>query len=241
MFHFKQFSISDARTAMKVGTDGVLLGAWADPSGMSRIVDAGAGSGLIALMMAQRTAGVTPPVSVTAVELSAGAAADARDNVAASPWEARVKVVEGDCLTFTPQDAGAEGPLMVVSNPPFFAEALRSPDAARALARHGDEFDVVSLIDMAARLGASQLAFIAPTNRDGDVEFRLALRRFSPRRICRVATRAGRPPQRTLWQASVKSGPAVVTDLAIRDTSGALTPEYVALTSAFYLDNPHSL
>ena len=97
MFQFKQFFIDDARCAMKVGTDGVLLGAWATVAGARRILDVGCGSGLIALMAAQRAG----EAQVVGVEIDGGAAADARCNVAASPFADRVEVVEADVLQFT--------------------------------------------------------------------------------------------------------------------------------------------
>ena len=214
---------------MKVGTDGVLLGAWADPGDASLIVDAGAGSGLLALMMAQRT---SPEVRVIAIEISPEAAADADDNVMTSPWRDRIEVVRADCLTFP---LPADRKVMLISNPPFFSEPLRSPEAGRALARHGEEFVVMSLIDFAATHHDPVLAFIAPTQRDDEVEFRLALRRLTPNRICHVVTREGREPLRTLWQAS-RRGPVRRESLTVRDSGNRYTPEYLSLTSEFYLD-----
>lgn len=228
MFRFKQFTINDSHTPMKVGTDGVLLGAWADPSGASLIIDAGTGSGLIALMMAQRV----PGARVKGIEISPDAAADAAANVAASPWPDRVEIISGDCLDYT---LPAEERILIVSNPPFFAEQLRSPDTGRALARHGGAFDVISLIDWAALHPEPNLAFIAPTSRDDEIDFQLALRRLVANRICRVTTRDGRPPQRTLWQVS-RHGSTIESSLIVRDRENRFTEEYIRLTSPFYLD-----
>lgn len=228
MFRFKQFTVNDSHTPMKVGTDAVLLGAWTDLAGASLLIDAGAGSGLIALMLAQRT----QDVKVTGIEISPEASADARANAASSPWSDRVEIIEGDCLSYPlPQ----EEKILIVSNPPFFAEQLRSPDTGRALARHGGGFDVISLIDWAAGHPDPILSFIAPASRDEEIEFQLALRRLVANRICHVTTREGRNPQRTLWQVS-RHGNTTQTELTVRDRENRLTEEYIRLTSPFYLD-----
>lgn len=129
MFRFKQFTVEDDRCAMKVGTDGVLLGAWAEISACeSRVLDVGAGCGLVSLMLAQRF----PQASITALELDAAAAEQAGENVAASPFVSQIEVVQGD---YCRQDF-AQPFDVIVSNPPFFEEDLLPPDAERASARH---------------------------------------------------------------------------------------------------------
>lgn len=118
---------------MKVGTDGVLLGAWAqiatetERAGQSRVLDVGAGCGLVSIMIAQRF----PQASVTALEIDEEAAQQAAENVAHSPFVAQVKVEQGDFTTY--QSALYDA---IVSNPPFFEEDLLPPDALRANARH---------------------------------------------------------------------------------------------------------
>lgn len=129
MFRFKQFAVDDDRCAMKVGTDGVLLGAWADvPTQAERVLDVGAGCGLISLMLAQRF----PPAKVTALEIDPEAAKQAQENVQNSPFAQQISVVASDFLCF-----GVEQSFdAIVSNPPFFEEDLLPPDSARAHARH---------------------------------------------------------------------------------------------------------
>lgn len=236
MFRFKQFSIDDSSCAMKVGTDGVLLGAWADIDGAREILDVGCGSGLIALMMAQRA----PSAKVTGVEIDPDASADAVCNVSQSPWGSRVVVVNCDIADF---DCPLVSPLLIISNPPFFTEKLRSPEASRSLARHGTEFGVGELIEFAApRLvnPCDSLAFIAPADRDDELEFLLALHRLCVRRRMSVSSREGRPPFRTLWQVVREDVKACfypeISYLCIRNHENDFTPEYVNLTSDFYLD-----
>lgn len=236
VFHFKQFSVDDSHCGMKTGTDAVLLGAWAEVKGFKTIVDAGCGSGIIALMAAQRNS----EARIIAIDINAEACKDTQINVAASPWSERVEVVEGDILSLFP--AATAHPLLIISNPPFFNEALRSPDRDRALARHGEEFGVGSLISLAAAKfdsPADSLAFIAPTERNDEIEFLLSLSRLSPTRKTLIYSRPGKASIRTLWHASLERPgiEATRTDtLYIRNADNELTPEYMALTSPFYLD-----
>lgn len=133
MFQFKQFTIHDERCAMKVGTDGVLLGAWAQIATKTerveqrRVLDVGAGCALVSIMIAQRF----PKATITALEIDGDAAQQAAENVANSPFAAQVIVEQGDFTTYqsAPYDT-------IVSNPPYFEEDLLPPDALRANARH---------------------------------------------------------------------------------------------------------
>ena len=113
-FTFKQFFVAHDRCAMKVGTDGILLGAWAPVAKAQRVLDIGAGSGLLTLMLAQRT---DDTVTLDAVELDAQAAEQARENIDASPWAARIQVHSADIQTWTQQQTQRYE--LIVSNPPY--------------------------------------------------------------------------------------------------------------------------
>lgn len=130
MFQFKQFTIQDDRCAMKVGTDGVLLGAWAD-CGLetARILDVGTGSGLIALMLAQRFA----KSHVVALEIDEQATQQAQENVDASPFKDRVTVLQED---FASAALEIDDMDMIVSNPPYYDEDVLPPNDSRAIARN---------------------------------------------------------------------------------------------------------
>lgn len=129
-FSFKQFHIDDAHCAMKVGTDGVLLGAWANVCEADRILDVGCGCGLIALMAAQRNRAAR----VVGVELDAAAAADALANVQHSPFASNVEIVCADVLQYA-ADCGLAFD-SILSNPPYHEESLLPPASQRAKARH---------------------------------------------------------------------------------------------------------
>ncbi len=227
IFRFKQFSVANRLAAMKVGTDGVLLGAWADTTGAGRILDAGTGSGLIALMLAQRA----PGASITAIDIVDDAVAEAAANIAASPWSDCITALREDMLTHRP-DCPYD---LIVSNPPFFNTTLRSPDSARALARHGDGLTFESLIAIAPSLLApgGTLAFISPAEREDDIVCAAAMARMHITRLTRVYTRRRAVvPTRILWQLTMQPAPLVTASLRVGDE------DYTALTEPFYLDRP---
>ncbi len=137
-FTFKQFFVAHDRCAMKVGTDGILLGAWAPVAGVKRILDIGTGSGLVALMLAQRT---PEDVTIDAVELDAQAAEQASENVAASPWAHRIAVHAQDIVSWRGQAEQTARYDLIVSNPPYYEPGVNgacSQRRTRYRAQHGN-------------------------------------------------------------------------------------------------------
>lgn len=145
MFRFKQFSVAHDRCAMKVGTDGVLLGVWADIAAAQHLLDIGTGTGLIALMLAQRSA---QTVQIDAIDIAADAAEQARQNIARSPWANRINIAHCALQHYTPTTRYDH----IVSNPPFFRAALLSAQATRNTARHDTDLSFETLLHHAARL-----------------------------------------------------------------------------------------
>ena len=144
-FLFKQFCIHQRRAAMKVGTDAALLGTLAE--GGRRILDIGAGTGIISLMMAQRN----PDAAITAIEIDDNAFLDAGENIAASPFAERISLVKGDfCKYATTSNEQLYD--CIVSNPPYFDESLENPDEGRTRARHTSSLSFRSLIGGAYKL-----------------------------------------------------------------------------------------
>lgn len=216
---------------MKVGTDGVLLGAWADVRPADRrLLDIGTGTGLIALMLAQRA----PEATVTGVDIDD--VSQARENGDASPWRDRLHFVQTPVQMFNP----AERFDLIVSNPPFFDASLPSPDEGRTTARHTVSLTFSELCDAALRLLApgGRLAVVLPCSEVR--RFLLAAGgRLTTLRRTDVRTTPRRPVKRTLLEL-VRTGDAECTP-----TTGELvigtgehevyTPEYRALTGEFYL------
>lgn len=230
MFRFKQFTVCDERSAMKIGTDGVLLGAWADIEGDSRILDVGTGTGLIALMLAQRNASA----EIVGVDISHEAIEEARDNFLNSPWAKRLSVTEGDVCSFESNEKFDH----IVSNPPYFVDSLHSPDSLRTMARHTSSLKFEDLVTSAVRLlrPGGRLSVILPT--ECAMQFRFAaFGRLWLRRQLNVVTKAGDTPRRTLMEFCLSDKPLMpsVATLTMRHRDSSYTEEYRQLTEDFYI------
>ena len=229
MFKFKQFTVHQQRSAMKVGTDGVLIGAWASVRPADRaLLDIGTGTGLIALMLAQRN----PKAEVVAVEIDTESAAQASENVAESPWSDRIKVERCAVQEFTPTMKFD----LIVSNPPYFVDSLKCPDESRNTARHTDTLSFAELMHTAERLLApdGRLAVIVPAEAALSV---IAAGKLHLVRRCDVRTKPNGAPKRVMLEFSPRfEGVATREELTIGDGSnGGYSPEYIALTRDFYL------
>lgn len=230
MFQFKRFTVSDANCGMKIGTDSVLLGAWADVTSAKEVIDLGAGCGLLSLMVAQRN----PSCSIAAIEIDSNACADARENFDAYLENAKLTLVNADALVFQPVKA----PDLIICNPPYFATALKSPDAARAMARHGSGLLPSTAIEIASKWLSSEgsLAMVTPADGASDLLFAAEMARLRLRRQCFVSPSEGKRPNRVLWQFSRIDGPCRKKNLSIFDSKGQYSPEYRELTKDFYLN-----
>lgn len=230
MFHFKQFNIDDTLCAMKVGTDGVLLGAWADVAGARRVLDAGCGSGLIALMVAQRNS----EAHITAIDIDEGAINQSVVNVQASPWAERIEVLLADLRTYSLDEHYDH----IVSNPPFFNEALFSPNEQRAVARHSLTLSYDDIVVAAMRLlrPGGRLSLVLPAL-EGALFRRVAFGRLWLRRQLNVYTHAGEMPKRVLMEFELSAEPIMpkVDDLSVYDTGGEYSEKYRRLTGEYYL------
>ena len=245
-FRFKQFTVWHDRCAMKVGTDGVLLGAWAGPGrpgGMSggspqTILDIGTGSGLVALMLAQRF----PEAQVTGIDSDAEAAAQARENFAVSPWPQRLRAAHISLQEFcrgTAATAAARRFDLVVSNPPFYDTTLTSPDPLRTAARHTGSLTHEELLLLSAGLLSDTGVFslIVPSESEKSI-LRLADRsRLHLHRLTRVYSKPSSRPRRILATFGRQQIPQPLEDsLTLTDTDGTRSPEHIRLTRDFYLE-----
>jgi len=231
-FTFKQFFVAHDRCAMKVGTDGVLLGAWAPVAGARRILDIGCGSGLIALMLAQRT---PQQVMLDAVELEASAANQAEENVQASPWADRITVHQQDIVSWSEQSEKRYS--LIVSNPPFFAPGTASASAERDSARSTTTLDHPTLLRCAAQLIEEEGIFCVVLPEDaGENLIPLALAEgWHLRYRYDVAAYAQRPPNRLVLGFSPTAGETLQERLAIRDEDKSYSADWLSLVSDFYL------
>lgn len=230
MFRFKQFEIDDSLSAMKIGTDGVLLGAWASVEDCRQVLDVGTGTGLVALMVAQRCA----EAHITAIDIDARAAEEAQYNVDKSAWYSRIAVLHADVREFAIDEKFDH----IISNPPYFNDALRSPDVQRNTARHTDTLGYEELISAAERMlvKGGRLSVVLPT--DGAMHFRReAFERLWLARQTDVVTREGEEPKRTLMEFVLGDEPLMprCDTITIHRRDGSYSPEYRDLTAEFYL------
>jgi tRNA1Val (adenine37-N6)-methyltransferase len=170
LFQFKQFSLSDCNCAMKIGTDGVLLGGFASGFKAERVLDIGTGCGLLALMIAQKTDGL-----IDAVEIDKNAAEQARENFKNSPWHNRLKVFH-TCIQNYTIDCENHYDL-IVCNPPFFQNSLKCFNEQRTLARHNQRLDFSGLFICASKLISSngKMIIIVPVELYNEVQKNLSI------------------------------------------------------------------
>jgi tRNA1Val (adenine37-N6)-methyltransferase len=231
-FQFKQFRVDQRRSAMKVGMDGVLIGAWADVSMAGNILDIGAGTGLIALMMAQRNA----QAHVDAIEIENEAFEECLFNVNQSPWANRIRVT---CISFQEFIKSCDEKYdLIISNPPFFINSLKAPDNSRSQARHDDSLPLEELIEGIARLLSprGKAALILPFENLSELKKHLLLNNLFLSCLCQVKPN----PQKPVFRIMVEITPMVCIcreeELMIEyEQHFDYTPEYRALTRDFYL------
>ena len=219
MFRFKNFTVEQDLCAMKVGTDGVLLGAWA--RGGEQVLDVGTGTGLIALMMVQRY----PEARVTALDIDEGAVRQATINVEQAEAKDRIRVVQQRVQEHKGQyDA-------VVSNPPFFIDSLNAPDTQRNTARHAETLTYAELMEAAWRLlkDDGELSVVVPFDYRQRMEDEATFRGFFPSRVCAVKTVERKPAKRYLLAFRKHPCQCVKETMTIGDE------QYRQLTGDFYL------
>jgi tRNA1Val (adenine37-N6)-methyltransferase len=228
-FRFKQFEVAQDRCAMKVGTDGVLLGAWMPIREVDRrLLDIGTGTGLIALMAAQRS----PQSRIVALDLLEECVAQARENADNSPWGDRIETRQGDVLGFESEPFD-----LIFSNPPYFESSLHSPDAARNVARHTDTLSLKGLLEAVLRLlsPGGRFAVILPVEQ-ADRLVRLAALDLWLERRCDVQTTPTSSPRRSMLLFS-REEPRQRREerLLIQHSPENYSEEYRALVADFYL------
>jgi tRNA1Val (adenine37-N6)-methyltransferase len=237
-FTFKQFVVHQDRCAMKVGTDGTLLGAWAaldHPDG--RILDIGTGTGLIALMMAQRY----PQAHVTAIDIDAEAVCQATENVRQSPFAERIQVCQADVNDFLVNENGSEATEAfdaIVCNPPYFNNALICPDSQRTQARHTLSLSYQQLMAAAYRLLSEEGRFslIMPSDFSRQLESEAHLAGFFLSRVYGIRTIEGKPVKRYLIELRKQPQAEVIKkDVLIEDAPNVRSEWYRELTKDFYI------
>jgi tRNA1Val (adenine37-N6)-methyltransferase len=234
-FRFKKFEVFQDKCAMKIGTDGVLLGAWAKIAQASNILDIGTGTGVLALMAAQRN----PTTSIHAVEIETEAAQQAQENFNNSPWRDRLHVFHSSIQAFQPKECYD----VIISNPPYFeinkSTAIATKDRALARTTHALSFE--ALITAVQRLLSplGHFSLILPL-KEGEHFLHLAQNKgLYLNKIIKVIPRTSKAPNRLLLEFS-KQSPTMTQNgtLTLRNAGNTYhdyTPEFIALHQDFLL------
>lgn len=231
-FTFKQFHIDHSKCAMKVGTDGTLIGAWASmPYTECRILDIGTGTGLIAIMAAQRA----PKAQIVGIDIDRDCIEQARENVAASPWSERIDIIHSALQEFS----ASKDLDIIISNPPYFVDSLLSPDDKRSTARHTTTLSFNDLCDGVLRLLSSNgiFALILPPT-EAERFLSVARGRLFLKRRCDVWSTPESGIKRVMMELQKQPPEELPTiEKLIIEDSGPMgySAEYRQLTRDFYL------
>lgn len=233
-FNFKRFTVHQSQAAMKVGTDGCLLGAWVPIEGVNHVLDIGTGTGLLALMCSQRLSAFQPDFQIDAIEIEPSAVAQAEMNVAVSEWASSIHIIQGDVLSFTPQHKYD----LIVCNPPYFVDSLKCPGAERNLARHSDSLPFSKLINKAKELlnPSGSFCLVMPIDLSEDFISQARMQGFSLKQKVTVHTTDKKEAKRVLLDLSLQKADELKTEKLIIQTKGEYTERYKSLLKDFYLN-----
>lgn len=231
-FRFKQFTIKQEKTAMKVGTDGVLLGVWANVPQTGKILDVGTGTGLISLMMAQRTEGAI----ITGVDIDKDACEQAKENVRESKWAGRICIVNSSLQHFAENSIDKFD--FIISNPPFFDGTKTPKNQQRTIARHGVSLSVADFFSSSVFIMEknARLALIVPSGNLDEAKKAASQFGLHLNRLMNVKPIPEKLPHRALAEFSFMKNETIVEEM-ILETGGRhnYSKEYEALTRDFYL------
>lgn len=231
-FQFKQFNILQDKTAMKVGTDGVLLGAWANLDFYpNSILDIGAGTGLIALMMAQRCDADT----IDAIELNDAAYEQTVENFENSDWGDRLFCYHASLAEFTDEIDNKYD--FIISNPPFYTSTYKELPEERAMARHTESLTYADLLNSTSKLLSEQgnCAFIIPFGEEENFLKIAEENKLYPNRITRVKGAVNTAVKRSLLQLSFVKSKIIFKELTLELSRHNYTEDYKSLVQDFYL------
>jgi tRNA1Val (adenine37-N6)-methyltransferase len=231
-FYFKQFKVEDGRSTMKVGTDAVLLGAVVDLTDAANILEIGTGCGVISLILAQRS-----KASIDAIEIDEESVRQAKENVRDSTWADRITIINSSLQDFVKHTDNKYD--IVVSNPPFFSRALKSPDNKRNISRHNDSltFEELQKSSSLLKLDSGSLWLILPVKEGKEFIETAGKAGLFLHSELQIFPKAGKDCNRAILQ--FKKTPAEKKQeriLVIKTAENSFTEEYIELTKEFYID-----
>jgi tRNA1Val (adenine37-N6)-methyltransferase len=229
VFQFKHFSVSQSNSSMKVGTDSMILGSLVrQEEEPVRILDVGAGSGVLSLMMAQKY----PDANITAIEMDPSALIDCSFNFKNSSWNERLFVLDGDFLHFN----SIEKFDLIISNPPFFENSLKNDLESKTLARHTDSLPLDLLAQKVSELLSENGSFwvILPVEAAEKLISFANEHNLFPSQIFKIAGKPGKSNRKVLQLVSKKKDGISLNSLTVRDEFGKYTEDYKLLTNNFH-------
>ncbi len=238
-FQFKQFLVEQDRSVFKVGTDGVLLGAWAGVEKAGSILDVGTGTGLIALMLAQRTDAsvMGAGIPIAAIEIHQASCEQAMENIRTSPWAHRIKVINQSFQDYCKTGPGLFD--LIVSNPPFFIDSWKPEDPGKEISRHDTLLSLGDLVSGVVKLltREGRVCLILPVEESNKMQMLAGEKGLHLHRICRVSPTTSLPVKRHLLEFRMKPVEMMLdSEMAIeRDRRHDYTDAYRELTRDFYL------
>jgi len=230
-FNFKQFKVNDDRSSMKVGTDAVLLGAWADGDRAASILEVGSGSGVISLMLAQRF----PASRIEAIDIHSESVEEATENFYSSPWPDILSAQNISIQDFAESNESKFD--LIVSNPPFFNDSLLPPDTLKRQAKHTGSLPYTELINSIVKLlhGNGKFVLILPyDSKDAFTQIAMARGLYLSQELI-IYPAIGKPANRFISEWTRKKKKQGRKELFIRNSEREYTKEYKVLTEDFYL------
>lgn len=231
-FRFKQFTVFHDKCAMKVGTDGVLLGAWASVENATEVLDVGTGTGLIALMVVQRN----PQARVVAIDIDERAVEQAKENIGNSPFSDRIGI---ELLAFQQFVQGSSKRFdLIVSNPPYFTDSLLPPDKRRSRARHSVSLTLDDLLVSARSClkNHGTLSLILPYDKREELDALCEKYLFYMKRKTIVYPLPDSEPKRLLVELMMcPTGHTETSSLIIENSRHQYTKDFTGLVSSFYV------
>lgn len=238
MFHFRQFTIRQRDAAMKVTTDACVAGAWAGAlskeifgATQPGVLDIGAGTGLLSLMMAQQL----PHARVTAIEIDPATATEAGENFHRSPWSSRLEMICADILHWQTRSTFD----CIISNPPFYESELQSPNIGRNQAHHSSHLALYQLLGRIKDLLNPQGRFflLLPYKRKGEYPDLFANAGLFLTRVCRVRQSPRHDYFRLLVEGSVQPCDEIlISEIQVRDGEGKYSEDFRELLRDYYLE-----
>lgn len=232
VFAFKQFKIKQDKCAMKVGTDAVLLGAWTECGNAKKILDVGTGTGVLALMLAQKS-----EATIWAIDIDKDSFIEAKENAYQSKWNDRLNVLNISMQEFTKENSNDFD--VIISNPPYFTDAYKAKELSRNTARHTDELPFDQLIECVVKLLSEDGHFysILPYNEAIQFKNMASKNNLYLIKSTRVKTKPEKEPKRLLMMYSKKQAIQIEDELVIElDERHHYTQQYIDLTKDYYVD-----